>query len=197
MFHDLDATLAALVRAELPIKGVDVSFLGPDQEFPPSGVRLPAISFFLYDIREDVQRRSNLWETERPDDRTVVKRRPAVRVACSYLITAWPSDKVTDPARDEHQLLGALLRVLLRHRKIPDAYLAGELRGQEPPMPSRILATNQLQSLGEFWQAMGGKPKAALHYGITVAMDVGEPLPPVPVVQEGGHQISLDPIGSP
>jgi len=32
-----------------------------------------------------------------------------------------------------------------------------------------------LQSLGEFWQALGGKPKAALNYQVTLSVDVAKP----------------------
>jgi hypothetical protein len=127
---------------------------------------------------------------------------PPVRVDCSYFITAWPSQSVTDPSQDEHRLLGELMKVLLRHPVIPEQYLRGELAGKEPPLPARIIADMQLQSLGELWQAMGGKPKAALHYAVTVGVilfgpsDAGEvvtrkiidigtdPTPPVPRPKE-------------
>jgi hypothetical protein len=175
VFHDLDASLAALVRAELSLSDVDISFVGPDDQFPPSSVRLPALSFFLYDVRENTELRTNEWETERQPNGVTTRKRPPARVVCSYLITAWPSDSAPNPAQDEHRLLGAVLKVLLRHRKIPPGYLRGELVGQEPPMPTKIIAENQLQSLGEFWQAMGGRPKASLHYGITLSVDVFEP----------------------
>jgi hypothetical protein len=52
-------------------------------------------------------------------------------------------------------LLGEVMKVLLRHRTIPDSYLHGELAGQQPALPARIIAEPQLHSLGEFWQAMG------------------------------------------
>jgi len=176
MFHDLDATLAALVHGELSLEGVAVSFVGPDEGFPPSSVHLPALSFFLYDVRENTDLRTTEREAQTREDGVVVRKRPPVRVACSYLITAWPSESSLDPAQDEHRLLGAVLTVLLRHRRIPERYLQGELIGTEPPMPTRIVAGNQLQSLGEFWQAMGGRPKAALHFGVTLAVDVTEPV---------------------
>ena len=44
MFHDLDATLAALLDAELAMENVTVSFATPDDQFPPSSVNLPAIA---------------------------------------------------------------------------------------------------------------------------------------------------------
>jgi hypothetical protein len=184
VFQDLDATLAALLAAEFPVPGVAVSFAVPDSEFPPSNVRLPALSFFLYDIRQNLGLRDSAWDHEQaPGGGTTRKRAPA-RVDCSYLITAWPSDSAPDPAADEHRLLGEVLKVLLRHRKLPAQHLRGELVGAEPPVPTKIIAENQLQSLGEFWQAMGGRPKATLHYGLTLAVDVFESEPVGPEVTE-------------
>ena len=46
MLQDLDATLTALLRAELPVQNVAISFAPPDDQFPPSGVSLPAIDEF-------------------------------------------------------------------------------------------------------------------------------------------------------
>lgn len=177
MLQDLDASLAALVEAELGIPDLAISFVGPGGDFPPATVTLPAISFFLYDIREDLELRSGVWQVE--DGKL---RRPPARVSCSYLITAWPTDIAPNPAEDEHWMLGELLKVLLRHREIPAEYLQGELRDQDPPMPARVTADNQLTSLGEFWQAMGGRPKASLHYAITLSLDFAEPVPAGPQV---------------
>ncbi len=182
MFHDLDATLAALVQGEMPVRNVAISFAGPDDHFPPSSVTLPAISFFLYDVRENTELRTNLWETQRQSNGVITRKQPPVRVDCSYLITAWPSESAPNPAQDEHRLLGEVLKVLLRHRSIPETYLRGELVGQEPPVPVKILTGGQLQSLGEFWQAMGGRPKATLHYGITLSVDVFDP-------EQVGHEV--------
>lgn len=184
MFHDLDATLAALVTAELALRNVAISFAGPDDQFPPSSVTLPAVAFFLYDVRENVDLRTNQWETEREPNGTTTRKRPPARVDCSYLITAWPSESAPNPAQDEHHLLGEVLKVLLRHRRIPARYLHGELSEQEPPVRAKIIAGSQLQSVGEFWQAMGGRPKATLHYGITLSVDVFEPEEVGPEVTE-------------
>lgn len=184
MFQDLDASLEAMMAAELAWENVAISFAGPDDQFPPAGVDTPAVSFFLYDIRENTGLRSNRWETGRAGNGMLTRTRPPARVDCSYLITAWPSDRVPKPADDEHRLLGEVLKVLLRHQTIPPRYLRGELVGQQPPVPAKIIAENQLQSLGEFWQAMGGRPKATLHYGITLSVDVFETVEVGPEVLE-------------
>ena len=184
MFHDLDATLAALLEAELGVENVAVSFAAPDDQFPPSDTSLPAIAFFLYDVRENHDLRPGQWELERRANGTVTRKRPPVRVDCSYLITAWPSPSAPRPAQDEHRLLGEVMKVLLRHPTIPGTYLRGELAGQDPPMPAKIIAEAQLHSLGEFWQAMGGKPKATLHYAVTISVDVFEPAEVGPAVTD-------------
>jgi hypothetical protein len=184
MFQDLDATLAALVESELAVKNVAISFAAPDDQFPPSSVKLPAIAFFLYEVRENTDLRTNQWELDRRQDGVTTRKRPPVRVDCFYLITAWPSESAPNPAQDEHRLLGEVLKVLLRYRAIPSSFLRGDLIGLEPPLRARIIAENQLQSLGEFWQAMGGKPKATLHYAITLSVDVFEPEEVGPGVKE-------------
>jgi hypothetical protein len=184
MLQDLDATVSALLRAELSVQNVAISFAAPDDQFPPSGVSLPAIAFFLYDVREDHDLRSTDWEIDRQSNGMVTRKRPPVRVTCSYLITAWPSASAPDPSQDEHRLLGEVMKVLLRHRTIPANYLSGELAGQEPPLPARIIAEGHLHSLGEFWQAMGGKPKATLHYAVTISVDVFDPTDVGQVVTE-------------
>jgi hypothetical protein len=184
MLQDLDATLAAVLRAELTVRNVAVSFAAPDDQFPPSGVGLPAISFFLYDVREDQGLRSAQWELGRQPDGTFTRTPPPVRVTCSYLITAWPSPSAPDPSQDEHRLLGEVMKVLLRHRTIPESYLSGELAGQQPSLPARIIAEAHLQSLGELWQAMGGKPKATLNYAVTISVNVSEPVPAGPAVTD-------------
>ena len=191
MFDDLDATLAALLDRELPVENVTISFAAPDDQFPPSGVGLPAVAFFLYDIRENRELRADRWERGVRPDGMVTRTRTSVRVDCSYLITAWPSESAPNPAADEHRLLGAVMKVLLRHPQIPEEHLRGELLGQEPPVPTRFLAESQLHSLGEFWQAMGGKPKATLQYGVTVGLDVFEPVDVGPRVTESAVRVGL------
>ncbi len=178
MIKDLDETIAALIRRDFPqalAEQVRISFAPPDDQFPPQSVTLPAINLFLYDIRENLDLRSNEVYRERRSDGTVSKTRAPVRVDFSYLVTAWPSESVPDPSEDEHQLLGEVMMVLLRYRKIPEDVLQGVLKEQNPSLPASSLQPGRLQSLGEFWQALGGKPKAALNYQVTLSLDVARP----------------------
>jgi len=175
LLHELDQTLAALLKRELPGREqITVSFAAPDDQF---SVKLPAVDLFLYDVRENLELRSNDDVLERLGDLTSIRIQPPVRVDASYLITAWPGvgSGQSDASEDEHMLLSAVMRVLLRFPKLPRELLIGSLARQDWPLPVSTLQPGRLQSLGEFWQALGGKPKAALNYTVTLPVDVSEP----------------------
>jgi hypothetical protein len=179
MFHDLDATLAKLIEREVEYPNLSVSFAVPNDQFPPSNLKLPAVHFFLYHLEENMELRRGEWIIEHQDNGSASRRRPPVRVNCAYLVTVWPSESA-----DEHELLGAVMKGLLRHRRLPADLLQGELAGQEPPLRASIIRESHLQSLGEFWQAMGARPKAALDYSVTISVDIAEPEDLGPVVSE-------------
>ena len=191
MVKDLDKTLSELLKREMPSDlissstgqddppQVEISFATPDSQFV-TNVKLPAIGLFLYDVRENLGLRNNEWSVERQSNGTAAKKRPAVRVDCSYLITAWPLNP--SDIETEHLLLGEVMKVLLRYRQIPEAVLQGSLKNQELPLIAFTLRPSLLNSLGEFWQAIGGKPKATLNYTVTIAMSVDESVESVPLV---------------
>ena len=83
------------------------------------------------------------------------------------------------------------MRILLRFPTLPREVLKGSLANQELPLPVSALQPGRLQSLGEFWQALGGKPKAALNYTVTLSVDVSEP-EIYPVVIDKEIRIKLD-----
>ena len=189
MLDDLDRTLEELLKRALPpdlVRQVSISFATPDAQFPPSSVTPPAIDLFLYDVRENRELRNNEWLLEHQSNGTVIKKPPLVRVDCSYLSTAWPSESATTPQRDEHRLLGEVMKALLRYPTLPSEILQGSLTEQELPLRAMPLQPMQLQSMGEFWQALGGKPKAALNYTVTISVTVQEPVEAVSVIE---HQI--------
>jgi hypothetical protein len=174
MLDDLDRTLRAVIGALVTDLPADhLHFEPPDADFTPV---VPAVNLFLYDVRENRQLRSNDWELDRPGNGQVTRRRAPRRVDCSYLITAWAGDPLS-----EHLLLGRVLRALLGSPVIAGDAPQGELAGQQ--LPTSLLQPTLLQGIGEFWQAMGNKPRAAVHLTVTVAIDTATPST-VPEVRE-------------
>ncbi len=168
IIKDLDSSLKLMLEKE--IKDVSISFVTPDDKFLSTNQpSLPAIDLFLYDIRENRDRRYNEYTMERQPDGSIIKRPPSVRINCSYLVTAW-SKNTNNPIEDEHYLLGRTMAVLVSNPKIPDDVLQGCLVDQEFPLPAISLQPSNLHSPSEFWQAMKGTPKATLHYTVTIGV---------------------------
>src|SRR4051812_12454969 len=127
MISDVDAALNALLKAEaLNGSDTDVVFDAPTTEWAAkrSG---PVIDAFMYDIREEVERRSAGALPKRNDAGRVTGLTPQPRYyRLSYLLTAW-----TSRPQDEHELLGRLLENLIKFDWIPDSYLRGRLAGEQ------------------------------------------------------------------
>lgn len=170
MLHDLDSTLEKMLRQELPpelFPTTGISFDTPEADSMPNK---PAINLFLYDVRENMELRSGVGRYHRREGGAAICVRSAVRVDCSYLITFWPQTAESAGAKEEHKYLGLIMKVLLRDRKLPADVLQGELAGQEPPLHTVSLQSGHLNSMGDFWQAMGGKPKLAINYTVTISV---------------------------
>lgn len=184
---DLDDSLAALLTRELPAAiatATALSFEAPDEHFPPSAVKLPAVDLFLYDVRENAELRTNEWIVERPQNGNLIRHPPPVRVDCSYLVTAWPSASGPSPARDEHRLLAEVLKVLVRFPTLPADVLTGELTSQAFPLPAVALGPGRVPSAPDLWRALNDTPKATLHLTVTLEVESAPPADAGPPVQE-------------
>lgn len=177
MFDDLNRTIEALLKAELAsdvASQVSISFATPDDSFPPQGLSLPAINAFLFEIRENTSLREFEPVRERSSDGTMTLVRPPVHVDCHYLVTAVATPQLGSEMEEAH-ILGAALKALLRHRVLPAAVLQGSLIGTTPPIRTGTVLQDANPSRIDLWQSLKGKPRASLHYTLTVPVDVGVP----------------------
>lgn len=175
MIEDLSASLKALFDLDgVPreLAQADVVFDRPDDKFAPSASTL---NLFLYDVREDVALRSNEpVRVPRPPDEVSI-RPPAMRIACSYLVTAWPVGG-PESALQEQRLLGLALAVLRGHPILPAQALQGRLK--DPPFPVALTFAQDDDALakpGEFWTAIGGRLRPSMTLRATIAIDAVEP----------------------
>jgi hypothetical protein len=184
MIRDLSETLRALLddpalAGRFPdLANAQISFDRPAETFNPSQT---TVDLFLYDVRENVELRSNEPVYERRNGEVIVHR-PPLRVACSYLVTAWPVGG-PDLSLQEHRLLGQALFVLSRHPTIPAKYLKGALVGQEPPLPLVATQADGLKNPAEFWSALGNRLRPSLAVTATIAFEPVEPEPAHEVIE--------------
>ena len=89
MIQDLSQTLRAiLTQPGLPseLSAAHIVFDRPGDTFNPSQT---VIDLFLYDLRENLELRSNDSALTRVNGAVTITP-PALRLACTYLVTAWP-----------------------------------------------------------------------------------------------------------
>jgi hypothetical protein len=190
MIRDLSLALKAILddpalHCSFPeLADAQIVFDRPTESFHQAQT---TIDLFLYDIRENMELRSNEPKYERLDGQTRIHR-PPMRVACSYLVTAWPVCGA-DLELQEHRLLSQALQVLSRYPKIPDKFLlGGKLEKQEPPLPMMTAQTDGLREPAEFWAAIGGKMRPSITVTVTIAMELSAPEDAAQVIT---HEVRL------
>jgi hypothetical protein len=176
VIRDLSETIGAMLddpalATDFPeLSAAAIAFDRPSDNFNPAQT---TIDLFLYDVREDMELRSNEPLLTRTP--TGLQLHPApLRVLCSYLVTAWPVGGSALPLQ-EHRLLAQALQVLARNRQIPSAFLKGRLIGQAPPLPTMTAQTDGLKDPHEFWTAIGNKMRPSIIVTATIAMDLFAP----------------------
>jgi len=170
MLADLDAALRRLLESELADHGFDgvrVSFEAPTNDWS-SGLTTPTVNLFLYDLRE-ADAAAKGWTEHRSNGRARLER-PALRLDCSYAITAW-----TREAEDEHRLLSQTLAVLLAYTRLPDGVVRerlAEASASEGPIMTRVGQPKD-DKKPEFWTAIGGRYRVSLDYVVTLSIVPG------------------------
>jgi hypothetical protein len=177
----VDESIEAFLRASVPLDPgeVAISFDAPDKQWS-AGISQPTVNIFLYGIARDLDRARSGVEhvTGGGAGATGGRRRPLPRVELSYLITAWTSDH-----RDEHQLLGELMRTILAVRTLRPPHLRSPL-DQTEPLPVLSLAPGGSKATSDIWKAIDGQLKPGLMVNVQMVVDTGLVLPLAPEPEE-------------
>jgi hypothetical protein len=173
MIDDLSRSLELLLtRPGLPpeLSLAQISFESPAPPFSPAQT---TVNLFLFDIQENTELRSSEPKIVRNGNQAILQQ-PPPRVACSYLVTAWPAGGIGIPLI-EQLLLSQVFTALAAFPAIPQVFLAGALSaGQEPLPPMTVARGDELRHNAEFWTALGGKLRAALRVTATISIPVFE-----------------------
>lgn len=177
MINDLDLTLKELLTHQAETGGVleqaDISFSVPDEEWRSSIGTDLNLNVYLYDIRENLELRSNERQLEYDADGNAIQIIAPPRIDCAYIITAWDKSPVSgddDKELLEHRLLSEVLYVLLNNPKIPEIYLQASLVDQQPMLPMVSAQKGGLPEPVEFWNALGSPLKPSINCVITISL---------------------------
>ncbi|MGA3489237.1 DUF4255 domain-containing protein [Micromonosporaceae bacterium DT55] len=190
MIHEIDEALRRLVKEEaLPSSGVEVVFEAPTKEWAARR-NAPTVNVYLYDIREDLRRRSRGLINEYDEQGRVVQRiAPPRYIKLSYLVTAW-----TQRPEDEHRLLSALLLGFIRFDAVPATLLTGSVAAIGLPVPMTVaLPPPEDRAFADVWSALGGELKPSLDVVVSTPLHSGQVVAAGPPVREG-LQVGLSDI---
>ncbi|WP_432060075.1 DUF4255 domain-containing protein [Streptomyces sp. S1] len=180
MIHEIDEALRGLLA---PAVTGDVAFDAPTRDWAARR-NAPTLNAYLYDIREEVERRERGVLAER-DARGIVTRRlrPTRWFRLSYLVTAW-----TSRPEDEHRLLSGALALLLPHEVLPADAVPESVRPISASLPLSVaVPPSESRSLADIWSALGGELKPSLDVVVLTPFPVApayEAAPPVTVGAE-------------
>jgi hypothetical protein len=167
MLSAIHSTVVSLLRerGHIDPDDVDVRFDVPSEEWVSSLTR-PTISFFLFEVAENTEKRETSPQTRVAGSRAE-RRMPPRRIDISYMVSVLTAD-----VEDEHELLWRVMATLVRYQEFPDDVLADSLRIVEPAMTARVLGREENRHLLDLWSALGTKPRPALCYVLTAPMDL-------------------------
>jgi hypothetical protein len=169
MLADLDESLRGLLKGELErhgFEGIEIAFDAPTREWSGQ-LSSPAVSLFLYDLRESEEHRPSSWSKQRIGDEFVEAPPPMV-MEISYAITAW-----AQAVEDEHRLLSQVLSLLYAFPTLPDEILNGRLRNGSQNMSIKAKVGQAKGDKADFWTAVGGQYKASLDYVVRLSVESG------------------------
>ncbi|WP_199442200.1 DUF4255 domain-containing protein [Umezawaea beigongshangensis] len=181
MIHEVDEGLRRLlVEGGVQESGVELVFDAPTREWSAKR-NAPAVSVFLYDIREDVARRRTGSAEEHDGDGVVVGwRGPPRWFQLTYLVTAW-----TNRPQDEHRLLSDVLRCLVRTDVLAPRLLTGSLAELGLAVGLDVSGPGSGgPSASDVWSALGGELRPAVDVRVTAPLR-GEHTPAGPPVTDG------------
>lgn len=182
MLHDVDETLRTIVTRDVTNgSNVEISFEAPNKDWAARR-QGPTVSLYLYEVRENLERRQRMYQDMRDEIGMVKARLQPPRIyRLEYLVTAW-----TQRPEDEHRLLSSVLEAFLRFDALPEDVLAGSLVDAPVAVRSTIgLPLPQDRSISDVWSALGGELKASLN--LIIEAPFGKPradLPLGPPVRE-------------
>lgn len=180
MIADLDETIRTLLNTKYPvpvksqdvnINNIEIDFDRPDKAWEEkTSDKLIRLNCFLYDIRENLHLRSNDRSLVRNGAMGIESYAPT-RIDFTYLISVW-RQKVTDSkievGKEEHNVLGQVLKILLRYPTLPTEVLAPEIASQPQPPRTWIAQPEDTPKTWEFWGGNEWRLKAGISYRVTL-----------------------------
>lgn len=180
MIGEVDEALRTLVREAVDSADVEVVLDAPTKDWAARR-NAPTVDVYLYDLREDLRRRTRGQLENRVEGKVSARFQPPRHFRLSYLVTAW-----TQRPEDEHRLVDSVLRYLLRFDALPARVLEEQLASAGARVPLFVgLPPPEDRGFADVWTALGGELKPSIDVVVDVPVLTPVSAPVGPPVEDG------------
>lgn len=175
MIAETDQALAAVLKGRvIGNAGIAIAFDPPNRPWIQA-LKSPAINLFLFDVKENTQRRDVMYEEIRDENNVLVARRPPPpRVDLHYTVSAWAPSVLV-----EHNILAAVLRCFISMPVLPRDVLPAALKDR----PYEVMLTVGTGPRRGMFMNVGGDLKGGFELTATVPLPVPD-IPAAPPVKQ-------------
>lgn len=167
--HEAIRTLV-YTDGKIPPGDVDITFATPTRDWV-AGISRPTINFNLYAIVENPQFREADFMRARQDTRETKRLRPR-RIDLRYVVTTHFKSQLSELEEQEWQVLWRVLATLMRNAEWPAGLLPPEAKELDVPLQAQVATADGAPRVSEVFNALGIAPRPALHYVVTVPIDL-------------------------
>lgn len=157
-------------QGQIPAPDVDVTFAVPTRDWM-AGINRPTINFYLYALTENTQFRESEFTNQYHNLQMTRRLRPR-RMDLRYLVTTHFKSPTAEVHDEEWQVLWRVLATLMRNAEWADEILPREIRTLEMGLQSHVAQADGSPRTAELFSSLGIPPRAALHYALTVPLDL-------------------------
>jgi hypothetical protein len=185
---ETDQALAAVLKGRvIGNAGIAIAFDPPNRAWIQA-LSGPAVNLFLFDVKENTQRRDVMYEEIRDEKNVLVARRPPPpRVDLHYTISAWAPSVLV-----EHNILAAVLRCFITMPVLPREVLPAALKDR----PYEVMLTVGTGPKRGMFMNVGGDLKGGFELCATVPLPVPD-VPAAPAVRQAELKVGPAPAGDP
>lgn len=182
---EADQALAVVLKTKvIRNAAIAIAFDPPNRPWVQA-LQGPAVNLFLFDIKENMQRREVMYEKVADANGVVVARRPPPpRFDLHYTVSVWAPKVLV-----EHSILAAVLRCFCSMTMLPREALPAALAA----LPYDVLVDTESGPKRSMFLNLGGEVKAGFELKVTVPMPALPDVPAAPPVQQQ-TQVNVKPV---
>ena len=181
MINTVNKALTAYFAAHISIAESEIGFQKPKKDWMDgtATASIPKMSIYLFDIRENIELRSNEWQSENYN--TAIKRKkPDARIDLFYIITFYSTQESTEAKNieKEHMWISETLSVVYNNAYIPKEYfyddVSGEILSGIPKIPAIPIRPKFLGEDGglQIWSALDQYLMPVIYLQVTIPISL-------------------------